>query len=272
MIKEIKKMKQTVFRDLKPEEIEVRVGNIIKGDNGQPRAFNLLLYKTSRTDMAILDETFGTFGWRNRFYQVKNTMVCSIEVYDKETQQWINKDNGGDDDTAMEQVKSELSDSIKRAGSTLGIGRKLYTASKIYMVVDITSENTTKSYYQVKEIEYDDTSITKLVVINKKTKKEVIRYPQERNYSQNAEKPQKKDILEETQKGIADTFDQVDTIIDTLSEEDKTFLQVYVGNLTANEYKSFFEWLKRKYNVSNIVDLNAEQGRKITYYLKNRNK
>ena len=166
-------MKQKTFRDLRPEEIEVRVGNIVKDKDGNPKGFQLLLYKTSRTDMAILDETFGTFGWRNHFYQVKNTMVCSIEVYDEETKQWINKDNGGDDDTAMEQVKSELSDSIKRAGSTLGIGRKLYSASKIYMVVDITKDNTTKSYYQVKEIEYDDTSITKLVVINKKTKEKI---------------------------------------------------------------------------------------------------
>ena len=119
-------MKTLAFRDLRPEEIEVRVGNIVKDKDGNPKGFQLLLYKTSRTDMQLLDETFGTFGWRNHFYQVKNTMVCSIEVYDEETKQWINKDNGGDDDTAMEQVKSELSDSIKRAGSTLGIGRKLY--------------------------------------------------------------------------------------------------------------------------------------------------
>ena len=97
-------MKQVVFRDLRPEEIEVRVGSVIKDKNGNPKAFQLLLYKTSRTDMAILDETFGTFGWRNHFYQVKNTMVCSIEVYDKESGQWINKDNGGDDDFIADHI------------------------------------------------------------------------------------------------------------------------------------------------------------------------
>ena len=75
-------MKQKVFRDLRADEIEVRVGNIVKDKDGNPKGFQLLLYKTSRTDMAILDETFGTFGWRNHFYQVKNTMVCSIEVYE----------------------------------------------------------------------------------------------------------------------------------------------------------------------------------------------
>lgn len=242
-------MKQTVFRDLRPEEIEVRVGNIVKDKNGQPKGFQLLLYKTSRTDMAILDETFGTFGWRNRFYQVKNTMVCSIEVYDEETKQWINKDNGGDDDTAMEQVKSELSDSIKRAGSTLGIGRKLYTASKIYMVVDITDTNTTKSYYQVKDIEYDDTSITKLVVINKKTKEVVISYGTNTKVSKNA------DLTGQNAQTSVNT-----TAEGTIRQEDKAFIDDYIGNLSMEEYGSFFNWLDTKFKVRNVAKLNAEQG------------
>ena len=242
-------MKQTVFRDLRPEEIEVRVGNIVKDKNGQPKGFQLLLYKTSRTDMAILDETFGTFGWRNRFYQVKNTMVCSIEVYDEETKQWINKDNGGDDDTAMEQVKSELSDSIKRAGSTLGIGRKLYTASKIYMVVDITDTNTTKSYYQVKDIDYDETSITKLVVINKKTKEVVISYGTDTKVSKNA------DLVGQKAQTSVNT-----TAEGTIRQEDKTFIDNYIGNLSMEEYGSFFNWLDTKFKVRNVAKLNAEQG------------
>lgn len=239
-------MKEIKFRDLRPEEIEVRVGNTLKDkDTGKPYAFQLLLYKTSRTDMAILDETFGIMGWRNRFYQVKNTMVCSIEIYDEEKHDWINKDNGGDDDTQMEQVKSELSDSIKRAGSTLGIGRKLYTASKIYMVVEITKDNTTHSYYQVKEIEYDDTSITKLVVINKKTKEVVIEYGTKSNHSQTAQKPQQ-NITEQEKAPIRN--------------EDKEYIANYIGSLSGEGYNNFFAWLKQKFNVEKYVDLNASQG------------
>jgi len=238
-------MKQTVFRDLRPEEIEVRVGNIIKDKNGNPKAFNLLLYKTSRTDMAILDETFGTFGWRNRFYQVKNTMVCSIEIYDEEKKIWVNKDNGGDVDTAMEQVKSELSDSIKRAGSTLGIGRKLYSASKIYMVVDITEENTTKAYYQVKEIEYDETSITKIVVINKKTKEVVIEYPKAKNYSQTSQNPQKNENSNEKK---------------PIRVEDKVFLQNFLNKLEATRYNGFLDWLQGSFGTRSIGELTESQG------------
>ena len=255
-------MKQTVFRDLRPEEIEVRVGNLIKDKDGNPKGFQLLLYKTSRTDMAILDETFGTFGWRNRFYQVKNTMVCSIEVYDEETKQWINKDNGGDDDTAMEQVKSELSDSIKRAGSTLGIGRKLYTASKIYMVVDITKDNTTKSYYQVKEIEYDETSITKLVVINKKTKEVVIQYPKYANNSQTTEKAPKKGSVEDITKGLGDTFvnDDNDTMC---SKETKEKITAITGTFSAERYNNFKAYLKKTFEVDSIAELTEKQGQQL---------
>ena len=253
-------MKKTVFRDLRPEEIEVRVGNIVKDKNGQPKGFQLLLYKTSRTDMAILDETFGTFGWRNHFYQVKNTMVCSIEVYDEETKQWINKDNGGDDDTAMEQVKSELSDSIKRAGSTLGIGRKLYTASKIYMVVDITEDNTTKAYYQVKDIDYDETSITKLVIINKKTKEVVIEYPKARNNSQTTEKTQKKDILAEVSKGIGDTF-----VVESnkITDDTKAKINAFTGKLSADRYQDFKSYMYRVFAVESVGDLTELQGQQL---------
>lgn len=242
-------MKQKIFRDLRADEIEVRVGSIVKDRNENPKGFQLLLYKTSRTDMAILDETFGTFGWRNRFYQVKNTMVCSIEVYDEETKQWINKDNGGDDDTKMEQVKSELSDSIKRAGSTLGIGRKLYTASKIYMVVNIDEDNTTSSYYQVKEIEYDETSITKLVVINKKTKQVVISYGTKRNNSQNAEKPS---LMTN----------------EPITKADVDYITSYIGNLGGDKYNNFFAWLEKKFGTRDFRSLNAEQGKIIVNALK----
>lgn len=254
-------MNKLVFRDLKPEEIEVRVGNIIKDQNGNPKSFNLLLYKTSRTDMAILDETFGTFGWRNHFYQVKNTMVCSIEVYDEETKQWINKDNGGDDDYSIEQIKSELSDSIKRAGSTLGIGRKLYTASKIYMVVDITKDNTTKSYYQVKEIEYDETSIVKLVVINKKTKEVVINYPKGFVPKSTENQPKNKGYFEPRDIKVGDTF--LNNEKGSITEEQIKMIDTYVSGLTIVLHDNFFKRLDAVYGVGTINLLSEQQAQEI---------
>ena len=258
-------MKKLAFRDLRPEEIEVRVGNIIKDQNGSPKSFNLLLYKTSRTDMAILDETFGTFGWRNHFYQVKNTMVCSIEVYDEETKQWINKDNGGDDDYTIEQIKSELSDSIKRAGSTLGIGRKLYTANKIYMVVDITKDNTTKGYYQVKEIEYDETSITKLVVINKKTKEVVINYPKSfvAKTTENAPKNANKGYIDPKEIKVADTFSHFSQEKGSITDEQKAMINTYISGLTTVSHDRFFVKLDNTYGVGSIDFLSEHQANEI---------
>ena len=123
-------MRTLDFRTLKADEMEVRVGNTIKKE-GNIIGFTLLLYKTARVDAIILDETVGAFNWQKKYYQVKNTMVCSIGIYDEERKEWVWKDDGGDDDSQMEKVKSELSDSQKRSAFVWGIGRELYFGPKI---------------------------------------------------------------------------------------------------------------------------------------------
>lgn len=245
-------MKTLQFRDLYPEEIEVRVGNVIKDKNtNEPKSFQLLLYKTARVDANVLDDTVGVYNWQKKFYQVKNTMVCSIGLYNEERQEWIWKDDGGDDDFTTEQVKAELSDSFKRAGFAIGIGRKLYSASKIYMVVDISATNTTRSYYQVKEIEYDATSITKLVIINKKTKEVVIDYNNGK-----------------TTRQVPKTSSEDDD--EQITKEDKDFITDYVGSLDGNGYNNFFVWLESQTGERNIANLTKGQGNKIVNILKNR--
>lgn len=187
------------FRDLRPEEIEIRVGSTTKDKSGNVVSFGLLLYKTARVDANVLDDTVGAMNWQKRYYQVKDTMVCSIGIYNEERKEWVYKDDGGDDDFQAEQVKAELSDSFKRAGFAWGIGRKLYSASKIFMRVNRTEENTEKAYYSVKEIEYDETSITKLVIINKKTKEEVITYGMSKNSFKGTKEPRKEETKVNTQ-------------------------------------------------------------------------
>ena len=244
-------MKTIIFRDLKPEEIEVRIGNIIKDrETNEPKSFQLLLYKTARVDANVLDDTVGVYNWQKRFYQVKDTMVCSIGLYNEERKEWIWKDDGGDDDFTTEKVKAELSDSFKRAGFAIGIGRKLYSASKICMVVDITPTNNPKSYYQVKQIDYDDTSITRLVIINKRTKEVVINYGG----------------------GITSTDRDVTLDDEPITQEDKDFLSEYVRNLDGVSYNSFFEWLESQTKKTKIANLTRLEGEKIVKILKNRKK
>lgn len=114
------------FRLLNEQEIECRVSEIAK--SGQ--YLKLLLYKTARTDAAILDEKFGPMNWQNKYQVIDGKMYCSIGIRDKDTGEWIWKQNVGTESN-MEAEKGQASDAMKRAGFVWGIGTELYTAPEI---------------------------------------------------------------------------------------------------------------------------------------------
>ena len=116
------------MRALNADEIEVRVGQVYNG------AVSMLLYKNARVDMAILDETYGEFGWQCDYKELKGNMYCGIAVLNETAGEWVWKwDCGTESNT--EKEKGEASDAFKRAGFRWGIGRELYTAPFIYMKV-----------------------------------------------------------------------------------------------------------------------------------------
>jgi len=235
------------FRPLNANEIDVRVGNIAKSGGG----FFLLLYKNARVDQNILDETFGIWNWQCKYYQVKNTMVCSIGIYNEERKEWIWKDNGGDDDYQAEQVKAELSDAFKRSAFCLGIGRELYYAPKIWVNND--GENTTSARYSVKVIEYDTKKhITKLVIINDKTKQVVFSYGIKENNAQTGENaPKKASVDNNEQKGSID-------------KADLSLIQAYVSKISNDESRTrFYKWLDKNYGTMNVETLTLTQGREV---------
>lgn len=123
------------FRDLRADEIEVRVSRVVNA------GVELLLYKTSRTDMDILDETVGNENWECEFYECKGTLFCRIGIRCKDSDggeefaKMVWKSNAGAP-SSMEAQKGEASDAMKRAGSTWGIGRSLYTAPHIFVYAD----------------------------------------------------------------------------------------------------------------------------------------
>ena len=108
------------IRSLKPNEIEIRVQQITS------KGVQLLLYKDSRCDKRILDETFGITGWKNRYEEIKNNLFCTISIWDDEKKEWIDKCDCGTE-SFSEKEKGEASDAFKRAGFNVGIGRELYT-------------------------------------------------------------------------------------------------------------------------------------------------
>lgn len=155
------------FRDLRADEIEVRVATV--GENG----VRLLLYKNARCDMNILDETVGAENWQRDHKELKGNIYCAIGIYDDDKATWIWKwDCGAESYT--EKEKGEASDSFKRAGFNWGIGRELYTSPFIWVTDCKREQNgnkwTCKDRFKVRRIEIKDKTITKLEIINNKNK------------------------------------------------------------------------------------------------------
>ncbi len=85
------------------------------------KGLSLLLYKDARVDQRILDETFGAFGWKRSHQCIDGNLYCTVEVFDKETMQWIAKQDVGTMGYT-EKEKSQASDSFKRACFNWGLG------------------------------------------------------------------------------------------------------------------------------------------------------
>lgn len=113
-------------RLLKAEEIECRVGTI------SGRGCSLLLYKDARVDMKILDETYGVGNWQRTHEVINGNLFCTIEIWNDKINQWVKKQDVGTE-SYTEKEKGEASDSFKRAGFNVGIGRELYTSPFIWI-------------------------------------------------------------------------------------------------------------------------------------------
>ncbi len=167
------KVEKDLIRLLKADEIECRVSVI------NEKGLSLLLYKDARVDQKILDETFGAFGWKRSHQCIDGSLYCTVEIIDKETGEWIAKQDVGTTGYA-EKEKSQASDSFKRACFNWGIGRELYSAPFIWIPADKVSiqmkesRDKEKRYYcndrfAVSFIEYNsDREISGLVITSDK--------------------------------------------------------------------------------------------------------
>lgn len=159
-------MEQNLIRLLKADEIECRVSVI------NEKGLSLLLYKDARVDQKILDETFGIFGWKRSHQSIEGNLYCTVEIYDKETGEWVAKQDVGTTSYA-EKEKSQASDSFKRACFNWGIGRELYTAPFIWIPAGkVLIQSKENRYYcndrfSVSSIQYNDNrEISGLVIVN----------------------------------------------------------------------------------------------------------
>lgn len=155
------------FRNLKPDEIDVRVQSV------KEKGLSLLLYKNARCDMNILDETVGSERWQREHYTCKNSLFCRVGI--KFGDEWVWKSDCGIESNAEAQ-KGEASDSFKRACFCWGIGRELYTAPYIWIPADmcnITPQKKCYDKFSVELIDVLDKKISNLTLLihNEKTKK-----------------------------------------------------------------------------------------------------
>lgn len=167
------------IRLLKADEIECKVSMV------KEKGIQLLLYKTARIDMDILDEVFGVFNWKCSYQEIKGNMYCTISIYDEDKKEWVDKQDCGVESAFGDKEKGEASDAFKRAGFKVGIGRELYTSPFIWISSDKCSikENTnaqgkktytTSDTFKVVEIDYNkNKEIEVLVIENDKTGKVV---------------------------------------------------------------------------------------------------
>ena len=120
------------IRKLKAYEIDVKVKQVTE------KGIALLLYKTARVDMDILDEVYGAENWQSDYKEIKGNLYAGIAI--KSGDEWVWKYDCGIESRADgdgNEKKGEASDAFKRAGFKWGIGRELYTAPFIWIMPDV---------------------------------------------------------------------------------------------------------------------------------------
>jgi hypothetical protein len=240
-------------RMLKSDEIECRVGTI----NG--KGCSLLLYKDARVDMKILDETYGVGNWQRTHEVINDNLFCTIEVWNDRICQWVKKQDVGTE-SYTEKEKGEASDSFKRAGFNVGIGRELYTSPFIWIMPKATMKpyntkdidgNEANEFYGYKKDNYG-----KLVYTTKTTFKVTeIGYDEENKINKLTIKDNKGNVrfqllTPKEQARILDLMDQMkDLLEETNTDREKLYSFYKVssnGEMTLEQLEDAVDKLKKK--------------------------
>lgn len=222
---------------LTKEDIECRIQSV--SDKGAV----LLLYKTARADMRILDEVVGSMNWQRHHEVVNGNLFCTISIYDPDKGQWVSKQDCGVPSNTQGE-KGEASDAFKRAGFSWGIGRELYDSPFIWIAGKVGKYDC----FHVTDIQYDreKREFTRLTIFDDKGKE---RY----RLGTKTDRPQKKEPTEgeRRQKGIAAIAELVkknnaaeafaDFLKQTTKKDDLNALTI---DELQSVYKGFKAWLE----------------------------
>lgn len=230
------------IRTLKANEIECKIATISE------KGCKLLLYKTARVDMDLLDETYGPENWECEYKEIKGNLYCGIRVYFGERS--VIKWDCGVESTFGDKEKGEASDAFKRSGFKFGIGRELYTAPFIWIQAkDMHLKPKSKGFetydhFSIVEIDYNiDREISYLTIKNDRTGNIVYTYG----------KPNKKQIKPQ----------------DELTNKIKLLIKQY-SNVSKISMKDICDDLMLRYSFEKIENLTDEIKQEICNDILNR--
>lgn len=124
--------------------IKWRVG--ATNDRNNPTKGMPLAYLDARDVMDRLDDTFGVDGWTSIFDETATNRVlcrltCRFPADNSEGEVWVTKSDGAGA-TDMEGEKGAISDALKRAAVSFGIGRYLYRLPNQWVPVEKRGKST----------------------------------------------------------------------------------------------------------------------------------
>ena len=237
------------IRCLRADEIEIRVAQVLE------KGVQLLLYKDSRCDKRILDETFGINGWKDRYEEIKGNLFCTISIWDDETKQWIDKCDCGTE-SFSEKEKGEASDAFKRAGFNVGIGRELYT--RIFYFANVPTQKNDKGKWELSN-KYKKFTVVEISTNVETEKIEKIKIANSKgeivfSYGYPKKTIPKKEIEKKEQ-------------VEMMEEEQKQSIRIYLAKDDELKQKTYTK-LKIEHSEELLTKLTKEQATKLIKQLK----
>lgn len=238
------------IRKLRADEVELRIGST----NKEKTKTQLLIFKNSRVDMAILDEVYGNLKWQDKYERIGDILFCSIGVLDTGTGQWVWKSSNGIESRGMGEddpnnIKGEASDAFKRAGFMWGIGRELYEWKSIWAdipekyIYTKNGRSAVKSSFtynlEIKALEYTEKGKPKeLLIVDKSSKEELYHFLDGKMITgkRKPKKTDKKDLSQNasnnTDKKEKDNSEGKSTLVEDINE--------HVSNRNKELYKKIY--------------------------------
>jgi len=104
-----------------------------------------LAYIDARDVMDRLDEVCGPDNWQTEYHETaKGRLICRLSI--RINGEWITKSDGAGD-TDVEGEKGAISDALKRAAVSWGVGRYLYRLSSPWVDCEVRQSNG-KTYWK----------------------------------------------------------------------------------------------------------------------------